>query len=95
MRFEELYCATRLREGKVVRSTKGGVRDLRFESSDCRLSDGGILLSAVGCLLSAGESQTVRLSDFRLAWYLEMYLPTYGWSHGEGRFLDSASLRSK
>ena len=30
LRFEELYCATRLREGKVVRSTKGG-RDLRFE----------------------------------------------------------------
>ena len=21
--------------------------------------------------------------------------PTYGWTHGEGRFLDSASLRSK
>ena len=30
LRFEELYCATRLREGKVVRSTKGG-RGLRFE----------------------------------------------------------------
>ena len=28
---------------------------MRFESSDCRLSDGGTLLSAVGCRLSAGE----------------------------------------
>ena len=26
LRFEELYCATHLREGKVVRSTKGGKR---------------------------------------------------------------------
>ena len=33
LRFEELYCATRLREGKVVRSTKRGVRDLRFEEA--------------------------------------------------------------
>lgn len=56
MRFEELYCATRLQEGKVVRSTKGGKR---FERGDCRLSDGGILLSAVGCPLSAG-GETIR-----------------------------------
>ena len=38
---------------------------MRFEK------DGETLLSAVGCRLSAGEG--VRLSDFRLAWYLEMY----------------------
>lgn len=39
MRLEELYCATRLREGKVVRSTKGGGRDLRFETADYQTSD--------------------------------------------------------
>ncbi len=39
MRFQELYCATRLREGKVVRSTKGGVRDLRFERADYQTSE--------------------------------------------------------
>ena len=46
MRFEELYCATRLREGKVVRSTKGG-RDLRFEGADYRTVELCYPLSAV------------------------------------------------
>ena len=45
--------------GKGGTQYQRGVRDLRFESSDCRLSDGGILLSAVGCPLSAGE-ETIR-----------------------------------
>ena len=62
---------------------KGG-RDLR--------GDGGILLSAVGCPLSVGGSQTVRLQTGMV---LGNVFPTYGKSHGEGRFLDSASLRSK
>ena len=47
MRFEELYCATRLREGKVVRSTKGGVRDLRFERADYQTAEFCYPLSAV------------------------------------------------
>ena len=49
--------------GKGGTQYQGG-RDLRFESSDCRLSDGGILLSAVGCLLSAGE-ETIRRQNGR------------------------------
>ena len=51
MRFEELYCATRLREGKVVRSTKGGKRfeerDLRFERADYQTAEFCYPLSAV------------------------------------------------
>lgn len=60
-------------------------RDLRFESSDCRLSDGETLLSAVGYPLSAG-GETIRLSDFRLAWYLEMYSPLAAGYRGQGDF---------
>ena len=70
-----------------MRGTEGRFeeRDLRFESSDCRLSDGGTLLSAVGCPLSAGEGdgQTVRRQTGMVPGNV---FPTYGWLQGQGDF---------
>lgn len=60
-------------------------RDLRFESSDCRLSDGETLLSAVGYPLSAG-GETIRLSDFQTGMVPGNVFPTCGWLQGAGRF---------
>ena len=62
MRFEELYCATRLREGKVVRSTKGGVRDLRFERADYQTAEFCYPLSAVR-FPREGRQSDVRLEE--------------------------------
>lgn len=71
--------------GKIIRRQTGR-GDLRFERAECcRLSDGGTLLSVVGCPLSAG-GETIRLSDFRLAWYLEMYSPLAAGYRGQGDF---------
>ena len=64
-----------------------GGRDLRFETADYQTAEFCYPLSAVRF-----PREGVRLQTGMV---LGNVFPIYGWTHGAGRFLDCASLRSK